>query len=342
MQRLEDTSTTFNVGVAMFAYSLCSSSLLLANKLAMVHLPLPTVVSFMQIIFSTIQILIMKYIFGVKVDELEWDKIKAYAVYIVAFVLSIYANMKALALSNVETVIVFRACVPVCVTVIEYFLMDRALPSVRSAVSLAIVSIGAIMYCLSDSEFALNGLGAYTWAIIYFFLISFEMTYGKQLVNSVKMDSVWGPVLYCNILAALPMFLLGYASGDYNGISDKLVDISTSGLLILLFSCIVGTLIGYTSWLCRGMVSATTFSLVGVINKFLTVLLNVLIWDKHSSTPGLIAVSICLLAGAFYQQAPKRSDLRKEEAVDTASKGLVDDVKLGATEPLLAAVEHKK
>ena len=32
MQRLEDTSTSFNVGMAMLAYSACSSSLLLANK----------------------------------------------------------------------------------------------------------------------------------------------------------------------------------------------------------------------------------------------------------------------------------------------------------------------
>jgi hypothetical protein len=32
MQRLEDTSTSYNVGMAMIGYSLCSSSLLLANK----------------------------------------------------------------------------------------------------------------------------------------------------------------------------------------------------------------------------------------------------------------------------------------------------------------------
>ena len=212
--------------------------------MSVVHLPLPTVVSFLQIIFSTIQILIMKYIFGVKVDELEYDKIRAYAVYIIAFVFSIYANMKALALSNVETVIVFRACVPVAVTVIEYIFMDRALPSVRSTISLAIVSIGAVMYCLSDSEFALNGIGAYSWALIYFFLIAFEMTYGKLLISSVKMDTVWGPVLYCNILACGPMFMLGYFAGDYNNIGEKLAEIPFNGIVILVFSCLVGTFIG--------------------------------------------------------------------------------------------------
>lgn len=69
----------------------------------------------------------------------------------------------------------------------------------------------------------------------------------------------------------------------------------------------------YTGWLCRGMVSATTFTLVGVVNKFLTVLLNVIVWDKHSSTLGLISVCACLLSGSFYQQAPLRNEVRKAE-----------------------------
>jgi solute carrier family 35 protein len=60
------------------------------------------------------------------------------------------------------------------------------------------------------------------------------------------------------------------------------------------------------------MVSATTYTLVGVVNKFLTVLLNVIMWDKHSTPLGLFAVGVCLLAGTFYQQAPKRDELRKE------------------------------
>jgi hypothetical protein len=56
------------------------------------------------------------------------------------------------------------------------------------------------------------------------------------------------------------------------------------------------------------MVSATTYTLVGVVNKFLTVLLNVIIWDKHSTPLGIVAVCICLSAGLFYQQAPMRQE----------------------------------
>jgi GDP-mannose transporter len=75
----------------------------------------------------------------------------------------------------------------------------------------------------------------------------------------------------------------------------------------------------YTGWLCRGMVSATTYTLVGVVNKFLTVLLNVIIWDKHSSSWGLFAVCVCLLAGTFYQQAPRREEVRKDSTHASSS-----------------------
>jgi hypothetical protein len=211
--------------------------------MVMYYLPIPSVVSFIQIMTSAIAILVYQWLGG-SVDPLEWPKIKAYSLYIVAFVAAIYANMQALSASNVETVIVFRACSPIAVTAVEYLFMDRALPNTRSTISLIIVAVGAILYCISDSEFALNGIQAYYWVILYFILITFEMTYGKKLTSSVKMDSVWGPVLYCNLLAALPMFLLGYVNGDFNNVSEKLLSLPMNGVLLLLFSCIVGTLIG--------------------------------------------------------------------------------------------------
>ena len=89
--------------------------------MAIEHLPVPSVVSFMQILSSAVFILFIK-LCGVTVDDLEWDKIKAYSMYIVAFVAAIYANMQALSHSNVETVIVFRACSPVAVSIVEYLL----------------------------------------------------------------------------------------------------------------------------------------------------------------------------------------------------------------------------
>ena len=244
MQHLEDTATPFAIGVAIIGYSLCSSTLLLVNKLSLLYFPVASVLSFIQIIVAAAIVLALKYSGTQKVDDLEWNKIKSYAVYILAFVAAIYCNMKALTVSNVETVIVFRACSPIAVTVIDYFFMDREYPSFRSQVSLLLVAVGALMYCLTDSQFALSGISAYYWVLAYFFLITFEMTYGKSLTSNVKMDSVWGPVYYCNVLSIVPMALLGYTQGDFVDVEAKLMEVSNVGAWLILLSCVVGTLIG--------------------------------------------------------------------------------------------------
>jgi hypothetical protein len=40
--------------------------------------------------------------------------------------------------------------------------------------------------------------------------------------------------------------------------------------------------------------------------KIATVVINCLIWDKHASFEGLVALFVCLFSGMAYQQAPMR------------------------------------
>lgn len=329
---LEAEATKAKIVWHIIAYSLCSSTLLLANKVAMSYLPKPALVSVLQLLFATVTILLMKG-GGVKVDDLEWAKVKPYMVYILAFVGSIFANMNALNRSNVETIIVFRASTPMATTVIDYMFLGRELPTLRSAAALGVVGFGALVYCMSDSQLGLDGIGAYTWVSVYFVLIVFEMTYGKKLVKSVEMKSVWGPVLYTNLIAILPMTIMGLCFGEINGDSaDLLVELDFAGWCVLLFSCITGCLIGYCGWSCRALLSATTYTLVGVVNKFLTILLNVLLWDKHSTPFGLMSVCLCLAGGFFYQQAPLRAELLHEASPGDKLQSDDSDVALAVVE----------
>lgn len=54
--------------------------------------------------------------------------------------------------------------------------------------------------------------------------------------------------------------------------------------------------------------SATSFTLIGVMNKCLTILLNVLIWDQHATPGGIFALAVCISGGMIYQQAPMRGE----------------------------------
>lgn len=56
--------------------------------------------------------------------------------------------------------------------------------------------------------------------------------------------------------------------------------------------------ISFAGFKCQQVITATGYTVVGVMNKMLTVLINVLIWDKHAS-----AVGISSLAGELGQIA---------------------------------------
>jgi hypothetical protein len=53
-------------------------------------------------------------------------------------------------------------------------------------------------------------------------------------------------------------------------------------------------------------VSATSFTIIGVINKCLTILLNLIVWDQHAAPGGILSLFLCLVGGSLYRQAPMR------------------------------------
>ena len=71
--------------------------------------------------------------------------------------------MKALEQSKLETLIVFRACCPLVVCLLDAAFMDRQMPSARSTISLLLLMAGAYAYVRTDHEFNLHGFAAYSW-----------------------------------------------------------------------------------------------------------------------------------------------------------------------------------
>ena len=55
-----------------------------------------------------------------------------------------------------------------------------------------------------------------------------------------------------------------------------------------------GVLMSYSQFLLRGLISATSFTVVGTMCKIGTVIINCMIWDKHASMEGLIALFVCI------------------------------------------------
>ena len=279
----------------MVVFSLCSASLLVVNKAAVIAFHAPAFITCAQFVTSTVFVLGLKWSSCAEVDDFEWVKVRMYLAYVGMFVGSIYSNMKALQLSNVETLIVFRACTPIVVSGLEWAFLGRQLPSGRSCASLIMLVVGAAGYVASDKEYRLNGWAAYWWVSVYFGIISIEMAYGKVLVSpSLKLKSMWSPTLFTNSLSIFPMAMTGILTHEEVALRRAPWAAGHVGLLAL--SCAIGIGISYAGWACRNVVTATCYTVVGVTNKMLTVLVNALVWDKHASPVGTCCLVVCLVA----------------------------------------------
>ena len=291
----------FDALVSILAYSFCSGTLLLFNKVVLHFIPCGPFVTTCQFLFCIVVIFLLHLAQIVTIEEITLDIAKKYGAYVAFFVAGVYANMQSLQMSNVDVVIVFRAMTPLVVAIFEFLLMGRAFPSWRSLSALIAIISGTIWYVSFDSETTVD---AYGWVTLYMVLISAEMLWGKKIVSDVQINLTTS-VFVTNLFAFFPMLILGYVRDDFDTLNPDWFTIEA--VLLLLISCAISAGIGYSGWWCRSVVTAAAFTLVGTLNKILTVLLNIAIWDKHASFAGTLGLFICLAGGSFYQQAPLRS-----------------------------------
>lgn len=293
------------VVAAVLSYSICSASLLLINKFALSLIPSAPFVTAVQCVFCIVAIGASSFVCGTpRIGDLSRPLLQAYAFYSALFVLGIYSNMKSLEESNVDTVIVFRAATPLLVAAADYLWMGREAPSTRSLASMLVVAFGCAAFVAVDRDFELKGLRAYAWVAVYTVCIAAEMVFGKAITS--KHDAPLGAsVLLTNAFALVPFLLIGASTGELE--RGTASHFSPLAVCVLVLSCVLSAGIGFSGWWARSLVSATTYTVVGTVNKILTVLLNILVWSKHASPLGTFFLLVCLAAGGFYEQAPPRA-----------------------------------
>lgn len=165
MAPIANLSPQMEVIVSVIAYSLCSGSLVLLNKLILHRLPYPSLVITFQLCAALAFILSAKHSGCLQVDPLKWEYVVPYLYYIVAFAMGVYCNMRSLSVSNVETVIVFRALSPCVVAMLDAAFLGREYPSKRSWTGIGLIVMGAYGYASFDEEFQTQGMSAYFWPL---------------------------------------------------------------------------------------------------------------------------------------------------------------------------------
>ncbi|KAI7731314.1 hypothetical protein M8C21_002590 [Ambrosia artemisiifolia] len=83
-------------------------------------------------------------------------------------------------------------------------------------------------------------------------------------------------------------------------------------------------------------ISATGFTVLGIVNKLLTVVINFMVWDKHSTFIGTIGLLVCMFGGVMYQQStsnkPKPEVVKEVENAEEEQQKLLEMENLTVTE----------
>lgn len=279
----------------------CSSSMLVLNKVAITVLPLPATLLLLQMSGTVVAIYFMDIIGWIDSGRYLWSKAKSYIPVALAFLAALYTNIRTLEYVNIETFIVFRSSTPLSISVLDYIFLGRCLPNKRSTLALLGILSSASAYVAFDSQFEVRG---YAWVIAWYCVFCFDQIFIKHVVDTTDVP-VWGRSFYTNALSLPAVTLVALFCREFDTFREYRWEIDNS--LVVLASCIAGILMSYSSFKLRGMISATSFTLVGNACKIISVILNYYIWDKHTSRLGLCFLVMCLCCAIGYEQSPLRS-----------------------------------
>eukprot|EP00252_Welwitschia_mirabilis_P021508 TRINITY_DN5534_c0_g2_i1.p1 TRINITY_DN5534_c0_g2~~TRINITY_DN5534_c0_g2_i1.p1 ORF type:complete len:346 (+),score=37.49 TRINITY_DN5534_c0_g2_i1:254-1291(+) len=329
----EITKQYYATATLIIGYALCSSLLAVINKYAITQFNYPGLLTALQYLTSVLGVWVFGKLGFLHYDPFVWETAKKFLPAALVFYLAIFTNTSLLRHANVDTFIVFRSLTPLLVAFADTVFRNQPLPSKYTFSSLLVILAGAIGYVATDYGFTLT---AYSWAIAYLITITTEMVYIKHMVTNLGLNT-WGFVLYNNLLSLMMAPVFWILTGEYAEVISAVKDAGSDEYLRLEtvfavgLSCVFGLAISFFGFAARKAVSATAFTVTGVVNKFLTVVINVLIWDKHATAIGLVFLLLTIVGGVLYQQsvtkarAPQSDSKQTEREKDLENRGLTDE-----------------
>lgn len=339
--KLEASKQVYATSSLVIGYALCSSLLAVINKFAITKFNYPGLLTALQYLTSALGVWIFGKLGFLHHDPFTLENAKKFMPAALVFYLAIFTNTNLLRHANVDTFIVFRSCTPLLVALADTTFRKQPLPSKLTFVALLVILAGAMGYVATDSGFSLT---AYSWALAYLVTITTEMVYIKHMVTNLGLNT-WGFVFYNNLLSLMMAPLFWFVTGEYAEVFSALSKnagnwFDSTAFYAVSLSCVFGLAISFFGFATRKAISATAFTVTGVVNKFLTVMINVLIWDKHASPFGLVCLLVTIAGGVLYQQSVSgagSSQPQRESAVSKES----DSETESETEKFIARDEEK-
>ncbi|KAI4383526.1 hypothetical protein MLD38_009355 [Melastoma candidum] len=295
------------------AYCLSSCSMILANKyvLSSYNFNAPISLMLYQNLISVIVVSSLSVLEVISTEPLTWKLMKVWLPVNVIFVGMLITSMFSLKHINVAMVTVLKNVTNVFTAVGEMYLFGKHHDS-RVWVALFLMVISAISGGITDLSFDAIG---YAWQLANCFLTaSYSLTL-RRVMDTAKQETKSGnlnefTMVLLNNSLSMPLgvaLIFIFQEVDYLMATHFLR--LPSFWLVTTFSGFLGLAISFTSLWFLHQTGATTYSLVGSLNKIPLSIAGIFLFHVPTSLENSASILFGLLAGSFLRQSQNQGDI---------------------------------
>lgn len=189
------------------------------------------------------------------------------------------------------------------VTVAGDWLIFNEQVSALSLLAVLIMTIGAIFAGVNDIDFHWVG---YFWMISNCIMTASYTLYMRYASRNIKIPKM-GMVFYNNLLSVIFLVPLIHHFNEYEDLRNPDV-MTTKFIIVNTLAGLLGAGLNFASLYCVGSTSATTYAIVGTLNKIPVTILGYFLFDAHITDEGLMFIGFATLGGLLYGYAKLPKD----------------------------------
>jgi drug/metabolite transporter (DMT)-like permease len=292
---------------AVIFFMITSSSMLLVNKLIMTFWNLPVTITLIQLLFACVTLCCFPWLLRVGSWHDAWRWLRAVPL---LFAIMLATSMLALKYSTTGAVVVTRNVAPLFALIMESIGKEKVLVDVWTILALVYTLAGVVLYMMNDLQFSIIGLIC--------MLINMVSAVGERLVERrlLALD----PVVDASKMALVLLTNLGglfwtsflliptQETSDWDSLlhTDEGAVRPMYQYVLLVISCIAGVAIGYAGINAQRHLTATSFLVVGNVNKFVVIFVGMAFMSDASSWQAVLGCVVAISGGVLYALARNR------------------------------------
>lgn len=299
----------------VIAFFVSNSSLLVLNKVAISAIQNASALLFIQISSTVLFVGLCAHFANTPINCTPSSKVvRAYAAAAVVWCGTIFSNFYVLRAIGVNAFIILRCSTPLFVCVLDWMFLGRTLPNKRSTAALFAILLSGKTYAnlkfRDEASFEASGgfvqFWTLVWCMIWLCCFLTDVTFIKYIIGAYPCSAM-ERTLYQNIFALPVLSVLLLAQLEEARLSDVLTA-PESARIALVLSCLAGAVLSFVGMSLRSELSATTFTILGIVCKMGSTCLNELLVEPERDFMRLVCISAVIVSSAIYRQAPLRSE----------------------------------